>query len=191
VVRQKIAVAFPRNAEGAEDILTLVALAKIVLAVEYAKLDYGVIRAIIQALMLRMKWQLSAEEVAFLTLNWRQNSMQNLKWQLQEKNQLIIATDIAIRIGKDTKKTTTGVKRRAENSLSPKEIMQIILGAAIAGAVKKGRLMIFAYIEMVVTENTQIMNHVTQQGMVEKHVMNASTDGICPAGIKSAAKRKI
>jgi len=81
-VRQKIAVAFPRNAEGAEDILTLVALAKIVLAVEYAKLDYGVIRAIIQALILKMKWQLSAEEVAFLTLNWRQNSMQNLNKKL-------------------------------------------------------------------------------------------------------------
>jgi len=53
VARQKIATAFPRNVEDAEDIFLLVALTKIVPVVEYAKLDYGNIRAIIQALKKR------------------------------------------------------------------------------------------------------------------------------------------
>jgi len=54
VARQKIATAFPRNVEDAEDIFLLVALTKIVPVVEYAKLDYGNIRAIIQ--VLKNKW---------------------------------------------------------------------------------------------------------------------------------------
>jgi len=160
LVHQKIAKVFPRNAEGAEDILTLVALAKIVQAVEYAKLDHGIMCAITQALILRVKW-VSAEEVE--TLNWRHNWSQSLKKQLVIGQEiLIIAIDIIIPFGKDTRKTTTGVKQLGENTLSQKEIMPIILDVAVAGAVRKGPLMIFAFTEVEREELRQIMNGVAQ-----------------------------
>jgi len=173
LVHQKIAKVFPRNAEGAEDILTLVALAKIVQAVEYAKLDHGIMCAITQALILRVKW-VSAEEVTGCrenlqastdceTLNWRHNWSQSLKKQLVIGQEiLIIAIDIIIPFGKDTRKTTTGVKQLGENTLSQKEIMPIILDVAVAGAVRKGPLMIFAFTEVEREELRQIMNGVAQ-----------------------------
>jgi len=89
VLRQGIVIAFTRSAEDAEDILTLVALAKIVAAVGYAKLDYINIRAIIQALRLQLlKVQIVTIDVAktvvvLLSVPLIVVTKQKSKWQEQ------------------------------------------------------------------------------------------------------------